>query len=254
VAAIVLNADASAHRDVESIEPAQAWERLDAMIDTGALAQPPPEVGAARRWLATVRPLQQPVGPGQEDDALAAAFVAVRWLARQADPRTPAAVMRARRVRRAGLSVGVAVLAAAVLAVALRPRNIARDKPVTGSSQPEGSSRRPAGLTNGLVELTCGAETKEEASPWFVVDLGASEALDRIVVYNRGDRDPAANLPLALDVGDSLASLETVATRTETFTRTRPWTVSGLHRAARYVRVRKTTPGSLALGEIEVYR
>ena len=55
-------------------------------------------------------------------------------------------------------------------------------------------------------------------------------------------------------MGDSLTALETVATRKDLFTRNRPWTVEGLHRTARYVRVRRTVRGALSLDEIEVYR
>jgi hypothetical protein len=252
VAAVALDDDAGA--DVAAMGPEEAWERLDALVERGTVAKPPADVAAARRWLAASRPLEEPEAPGEQEDAIAAAFASVRWLARCVDPRTPAAVRRQGMLRRAALAVGVAVLLASGLAMALAPVNIALDKPVSASSIPEGSTRRPAGLTNGRVELTCGAETKHDGSPWFAVDLGAPQAIDRVVVYNRGDGDPAESLPLALEVGDSLTSFETVATRTDAFTRTRPWTAAGLHRTARFVRVRKTTSGTLALAEIEIYR
>jgi hypothetical protein len=252
VGALALDEDARA--DVGELEPRSAWERLDAMVDRGVVAKLPPEVVAARRWLASSRPLREPDAPGEEEDAVASAFAAVRWLARQVEPRTPAAVQGSRGLSRGAAAVGAAVAVATGLAVLLAPTDIARGKAVAASSIPDGSNRRPPGLTNGLVEMTCGAETKDEPSAWFIIDLDAPQAFNRVVVYNRGDGNPADSVPLALEVGDSLGAFETVATRTEPFTRTRPWTVTGLHRTARYVRVRKTTKGALALGEIEIYR
>jgi hypothetical protein len=161
------------------------------------------------------------------------------------------------RLRAAETVVYVLALAATIaglVAVALAPRNLALGKKVTGSSQPDKSNRRPAGLTNGSLELSCGAETKEEDAPWFVVDLGEPTAIDRVVVYNRGDHEGDGSIPLALDVGDVLGAMDTVALRPTPFTRKDPWVVRGLQRTVRYVRVRRTTRGALVLDELEVYR
>jgi hypothetical protein len=141
-----------------------------------------------------------------------------------------------------------------LVAVALAPKNLALGKKVTGSSQPDKSNRRPAGLTNGSLELSFGAETKEEDAPFFVVDLGEPARIDRVAVYNRGDHEGDGNVPLALDVGEALDAMATVGQRTAPFGRTDPWVVRGLDRTVRYVRVRRTTKGPLVLDEVEVYR
>ena len=254
VAAIAVDVDAGAEADLDGLEAADAWSRLDELVAGGALPGPPPELATARPWLASSSPLVTPAREGVASDAIASAFVAVRWLSCRVEPRTPVTARRARFLRIGGLALGALLLVGAVLAVVLAPRNIARGKTAMASSVPDGSNRHPSGLTNGSRELTCGAETKDEASSWFVIDFDKLTYFDRVVVYNRGDGNPAENLPLALEVGDSLTALETVATRTEPFTRTQPWIVHGLNREARYVRVRKTERGALSLDEIEVYR
>jgi hypothetical protein len=162
-----------------------------------------------------------------------------------------------RRVRTAGSVVYVLALGASIVglvAVALAPRDLALGKKVTGSSQPDKSNRRPAGLTNGSLELSFGAETKEEEAPFFVVDLGEPTRIDRVAVYNRGDHEGDGNVPLALDVGEALDAMTTVGERAAPFTRQDPWVVRGLDRTARYVRVRRKTKGPLVLDEVEVYR
>jgi hypothetical protein len=161
------------------------------------------------------------------------------------------------RVRAAGTVVYALALAATIaglVAFALAPKNLALGKKVTGSSQPDKSNRRPAGLTNGSLEQSCGAETKEEDAPFFVVDLGEPTKIDRVAVYNRGDHEGDGNVPLALDVGEALDSMATVGERKTPFTRTDPWVVRGLDRTVRYVRVRRTSKGPLVLDEVEVYR
>ncbi len=169
----------------------------------------------------------------------------------------PCPRLAGQRGRAAGSIVYVLALAASItglVAFALAPRNLALGKKVTASSQPDKSNRRPAGLTNGSLELSFGAETKEEDAPFFVVDLGEPMKIDRVVVYNRGDHEGDGNVPLALDVGEALDAMATVGQRSAPFTRTDPWVVRGLDRTARYVRVRRTSKGPLVLDELEVYR
>jgi hypothetical protein len=251
VAAILLGtADAD---DVDDLQAPAAWERLQRQIDGGALGPAPPELAVARRWLASPSPLDLPDGPGEATDALHAASAAVRWLAGLCDPRKATSK---RRGKTGSVLLGVAIVLsiAGLGGAALAPRDLALGRPARSSSQPEKSNRRPAGLTNGILELTSGAETAEEDAPWFLVDLGQPTAIDRVVVANRGDATGAENLPLELALGDTPETLERVATRTTPFSRKEPWVEKGLGRTARYVRVRRTTKGPLVLDEIEVYR
>lgn len=251
IGALLVDGDEGA--DVDALEAPAAWERLQAKIDEGVLPRPPPAVLAARRWLVDGKPLDPP-GPGESSDALDAAFAAVRWLRERCDPRARWSARTARTLGAVVLALALATSVAGLVAMALAPRDLALGKKVTSSTQPEKSNRRPAGLTNGSLELSFGAETKEEDAPWFVVDLGEPTAIDRVVVYNRGDHEGDGNVPLALDVGEALDAMDTVGMRSTPFTRGDPWIVRGLQRTARYVRVRRTTKGPLVLDEIEVYR
>jgi hypothetical protein len=250
IAALLAGLDPASAED--ELDAPSAWEKLKKRTDDGVIPQPPPAVLAARRWLATNQPLEVP-GPGEASDALDASFAAVHWLAGRCDPRSPT---RTRYYRKLGIIAFATALGTTILGlvlIALQPTNLALAKKVQASSQADGN-RRPAGLTNGILELTSGAETKEDDVAWFVVDLGDNTAIDRVVVYNRGDREGDGNVPLELDVGESMEALKNVATRTTAFSRTSPWAVTGLHRSARYVRVRRTKKGPLVLDEIEVYR
>ncbi len=254
IGALAVDADPAMEDDVKRLDAEAAWARLDEMTRGGALGARPAQLDAARAWIGSSRPLATADRGAAAEEALAASFAAVRWLARRIDPRSPAAARRAGQLRVAALVLGAGVVVGGVLAAVRWPRNEALGKNVLASSVPAGSRHPPAGLTNGRIELTFGAETEDEPSPWFVVDLGAPTPVDEVVVYDRGDGDPAANLPLVLELGDSLTSLETVATRTEPFTRHDPWRSRGLHHTARFVRVRKARKGALTLDEIEVYR
>jgi hypothetical protein len=247
-----LLADAGEAIVEDELDAPSAWEKLQRRIDDGAIPQPPPAVLAARPWLASNRPLEAP-GAGEASDVLDAAFGAAHWLAGLCDPRVFAVVRGRRKLGLVAFAAALAATLAGLAVIALQPTNLALGKKVQASSQADGN-RRPAGLTNGTLELTFGAETKEEDAAWFVVDLGAATAIDRIVVYNRGDHEGDGNVPLELEVGESMDALKSVGTRTEAFSRTDPWVVRGLHRSARYIRVRRTTKGPLLLDEVEVYR
>ena len=250
IAAQLADIDDSTSQD--ELDAPSAWAKLEGRIDEGAIPQPPAAVLDARRWLATNRPLEVP-GPGEASDALDASFAAVQWLAGGVDPRPPGSTRFRRKLGLIAFMVALGMTVTGLALVAVQPTNLALGKKVQASSQAEGN-RRPAGLTNGTLELTSGAQTKEEDAAWFAVDLGEATAVDRVVVYNRGDREGDGNVPLELDVGDSMDALQNVATRTAAFSRTAPWVVSGLHRSARYVRVRRTKKGPLVLDEVEVYR
>ena len=246
-------ADADPEAEVTSFDASAAWLKLDSLVAQGVVAPLPEGVTAARRWLAAARPVEAPAGE-EGRLAVASAFAAVRWLAKRVEPRTPGGVRRARVVQATALGAVLFAVVVGMAARALAPRDLALGKPVTASSKDESHGRRPAGLTNGIVEDTCGAETaNDDEAPWFLVDLGEARPLRRVVVVTRGDGEPNDNLPLEVAVGETPSSLTTLGARTSPFDPTRRWTLDVGGRKVRYVRVRKTTRGLLALAEVEAY-
>jgi hypothetical protein len=155
----------------------------------------------------------------------------------------------------------MAPFAVALLALALLVKrdpvassaNLALHKTVTMSSNHPQSIAPKDGLVNGKIEFQYGAQTDLQDDPWMLVDLGRPEHIAKIVVYNRADGWFTDSLPLILEVGLDQNSFTSLATRKDVFTSTNPWVQDNLDTTARYVRIRKTGHGYIALDEVAVY-
>jgi hypothetical protein len=137
---------------------------------------------------------------------------------------------------------------------AIGPRNVARDKRVTMSSQEPGHPRADA-LVNGSLETGFAPETTKEKAPWMLIDLGAETRIGAIRVYNRSDGWEEEQIPLVASYSNDGVVFNDLAQRKTMFTQDLPWRISGRNRRARYVRLmslsRRETP--LSLSEVEIF-
>lgn len=114
-----------------------------------------------------------------------------------------------------------------------------------------------AGACNGVKDGKWGFHTSDEESPWWQVDLGATQELDRVVLWNRCD-DVAPrtdHLRLLLST-DGTTWTEAYAHSGPTFygaTDAKPLVVPLNGVAARFVRVQLPGKGFLHLDEVEVF-
>lgn len=179
-------------------------------------------------------------------------FSAGRALLSRIELRTPKEIRRVRRIRIA-VSLSCAILCVVFLALALnKGANLARGRTVSASSiDPQSPSM--AQLVDGDAHGAFGAKTSGDASPWLMVDLGTSHAIDRIVVYNRGDGREDDCLPLIAEISLDAQDWHLVDRRTTRFTQDAPWEMRAGGSRARYVRLRVDHFGYLALSEIEVF-
>jgi hypothetical protein len=235
----------------------QAALDLDLGQKFEALAQPsrnaPPEWQKARDLLTASDPLLFDSMPDPTlDEARNQLDQAVIFVRQHVDARTPRQVTFARWLRVAGAGVAALAVLGVVSFKMLEPTNLARGKPVrTSSLHPQCPSAAP--LVDGDVEPTWGIHTRSEQSPWAIIDLEASHAIDRLVVHNRGDGWFADCLPLVVEVSQDGASFTSIGRRTEHFDQSSPWELNANGRAARYVRLRVDRPSYLALSEVEVF-
>jgi len=116
-----------------------------------------------------------------------------------------------------------------------------------------------AGGVDGVKNGAYGFHTDSDDQPWWQVDLGQSVALDRIVIYNRGDGNVegrAARLRLLLSSdGEKWTSLyQHNGTKFSGFVDNRPLVVPANGAKARLVRIQLPERAYLHLDEVEVYR
>ncbi len=113
-----------------------------------------------------------------------------------------------------------------------------------------------AGACDGVKDGKWGFHTGLDAEPWWQVDLGVSQPLDRVAVYNRCDA-ASRNDRLSISISTDGAKWERVYEhRGPTFygaTDGKPLTVAIGGRSARYVRCSIPGPAYLHLDEVEVF-
>jgi hypothetical protein len=105
------------------------------------------------------------------------------------------------------------------------------------------------GVVDGRTRGTYAVQTLEQKNPFVTVDLERPYAIQRVVIYNRGDGWFDEILPLTLELSDDGLQFHQVARRTEHFD---AWKVDLGGQSAKFVRVTKES-GYIALNEIEVY-
>jgi hypothetical protein len=112
-----------------------------------------------------------------------------------------------------------------------------------------------AGAVDGVKNGTYGFHTNSDAKPWWQVDLGQPMALDRIVIYNRGDGNVegrAARLQVLLS-GDGKTwtpLYQHNGTKFSGFVDKNPLVVPGGGKQARFVRIQLPEPGYFHLDEV----
>ncbi len=145
--------------------------------------------------------------------------------------------------RHALVAIGVALLAAAAAAWALRAElrlvpDLARGRAWQTSSQLAADS--------SLL-----FHTALEASPWAVVDLGARRTFSQIKVRNRNDCCQTRAVPLLVEISGDGASWRLLARREAPF---QTWSRRFGSVSARYVRLRVDRASYLHLSNVEIYR
>jgi hypothetical protein len=116
-----------------------------------------------------------------------------------------------------------------------------------------------AGGCDGVKNGTYGFHTDSQQDPWWQVDLGGKLALDRVVIFNRGDgkvEDRAANLKVLLSLdGKQFKELyQHNGSKFFGFVDGRPLVVPAKGAEARLVRIQLPGTQYLHLDEVEVYR
>ena len=157
------------------------------------------------------------------------------------------------RWARLGSAVALALglLAFGVLSLESRRHkpNIALHRPVKVSSQAPNTGAAEGQLVDGITN-NLGFHTENETNPFAVIDLGKTQTISKVVVYNRDDCCQERAVPLSIEVSDDAVSFRPIAERRELFDK---WTVSGLNAKARYVRLRLMGTNIFHLSEVEVY-
>lgn len=165
------------------------------------------------------------------------------------DFRSVFAVRVTRWARVLGVVLAIVLVVRAYAVEHWMVHELATGKSVT-TSPLRGDSPTPDHLLDGHMTGTFGAQTIEDAHPFFLVDLGEEHTIDHVVVVNRGDGWFDDCLPLQVELSNDTTTFERIGLRTEHFTR---WTVPADGRRARFVRVSKPERGYIALNAIEVY-
>lgn len=231
---------------------ASAWQKLEALAETGELARAPTDLEA---FLSNEDVLAADRLEPREALRLRPQLEALlRQLAGALEVRSVRRIKVNRALRMVAVAAGLLTLLVATVAWALAPANVARGKPVTTSSifprTPD-----PAGATDGVRGRGFGVHTTFEHLPWVIIDLGKSYKLSEVVVYHRSDNHQLETLPLTLQLSQDGASYSEISTRSTLFTAEEPWHQKLDGKPARYVRliVNKKEKGYIALSEIEVY-
>lgn len=127
--------------------------------------------------------------------------------------------------------------------------NLAYKRAVRASSVVASEAADASGLVDGDLSHV-GFHTQEQPNPWVVIDLGAVQTFNRIVVYNRRDCCAERALPLVIEVSDDDAKYLRVAERQDLFER---WEVRTPLAHARFVRLRLESTNMFHLNEVEIY-
>lgn len=160
------------------------------------------------------------------------------------------------RLRRFALIAGIAIAVVVAAAIAVgkvrswrRGPDLALHKPVATSSTLPGYGAGP-GAVDGIVDAL-GFHTQVESEPWVRIDLGASQRVGEVVVYNRTDCCGDRALPLVVETSTDGSTFAEVSRRESGFD---VWDARFGPVEARYVRLRTLARNPLHLNEVEVYR
>jgi hypothetical protein len=179
-------------------------------------------------------------------------FAAARALLGDIELRTPQAIRRSRATRLVS-AILLALVGVGLLVVTLRTgSNLARGRSVSASSI-DPQSPPLSQLVDGDARGAFGAKTSGDPTPWLMVDLGRSHAIERVVVFNRGDGREDDCLPLVAEISLDAQDWQLIERRTTHFTQDSPWEMRAGGARARYVRLRVDHFGYLALSKIAVY-
>ncbi|MBN2192544.1 MAG: discoidin domain-containing protein [Polyangiaceae bacterium] len=231
----------------------EAW---DALVAGGADAEGlrlPKHLEAAAPILSATEPIAvDRLTPALVDTGREVAELVIEALLGMVEPRSPRAIVRARRRRIAAMGLVAALALAAAMARLLAPQNLAEGMAATASSRHPGTPDAQ-GVTDGVRNANYGVHTQTEASPWVVVDLGGTHRLREVVVYHRNDGYWDEILPVGLELSEDGATWRRVAERTARFTASHPWSQPLTDEPARYVRLARAERGYIAVNEIEAY-
>lgn len=131
----------------------------------------------------------------------------------------------------------------------LVPQNHALHAAVSVSSFDRKVRGNPRGLVDGN-RKSMGIHTNKGQGQWASIDLGKTETIDEVRVYNRRDCCQHRAIPLRIEVSSNGADYVTVSRRDTVFD---DWTATFPAVQARYVRVLNESNNVLHLAEVEVY-
>jgi hypothetical protein len=248
--AYLLNEDETL--DPRNLTPEETFRKLEGAIAADGLT-PPNEFRSARPMLVASDPLElDRATPEEADRRIEELSVVAGWLSRLVDPRSPREIKTARIARvTVGAVIGLALIVTLVTQI-FAPKNLGRYRVATASS--EGFSTTASGAVDGSRSGGYGFHSQLEDSPWLSIDLGRAHAITRIEVFGRGDGHYDQSLPLVLEISDSGAEYDQVASRMEPFSASEPWVIKPEPPlVTRYVRLRTARRSYLVLSEVEVY-
>jgi len=177
------------------------------------------------------------------------------------DPQRATVIERLRVKCLIGAAHIVLALAAASTAADI-PSAVERDwllaaQLASGSSSAVTPEKDAAGGCDGVKSGTWGFHTDRQKEPWWQVDLGRSEPIGRIVVWNRGDAMADRAAALLLKLSDDGKSWRTAYRHGgNLFGGLRdggPLSIAFTNQSARFVRVQLPTTDFLHLDEVEVF-
>lgn len=190
---------------------------------------------------------------GEELDLIAGSmFECARRLAApfEIEARRVPRVRAKRRIRVAIAAVVVASLLGFVgHRLSYRP-NLALHKRVIVEKSHPTFGRDPSALVDGN-RAEMAFHTTDGPNQAATIDLGASQRVTRVVVYNRSDCCQERAVPLTIEVSEDGKTFREVARRTETFMQ--DWRADFSPANARYVRLTDLSANPLHLAEVEVY-
>ena len=143
---------------------------------------------------------------------------------------------------------GVWLLGPAVVDL-LRGPNLALGATVFASHTDPAIDIPPSRVVDGNRE-NLGFNTGNQHVPRLEIDLGAVQAIEQIVIYNRVDCCEDAAIPLMVEAGTERGRYREVATRQEPFD---AWSVDLGTIQARWLRFTVVRTSTFHLAEIEVY-
>lgn len=170
--------------------------------------------------------------------------------ARLAEQRAIARVLW-RRVRLLSAAlVVVAALGFGIFRLVAPPEgpDLAVGKPWHASSNYPGFAA--SGVKDQKPSDTAFFSTNDEASPWWIVDLGAPTLVGSVTVENRADCCPDRAIPFVVELGTNDRDFREVGRRTTPF---RTWSATFAATPARYVRLRALRRTYLHFRDVRVH-